>query len=401
MNGKPNSYLESLQARRQSAGSADPVQNHEANHIAPQAPAAQISPDVVVPKISNRAVGVDVGTMFFQTAEMNSDKIMLSAVRNAFVEIPYSADLDDVLSRNGWRFVRDGNQYFVVGDDCMQVAKLFPGSVEIRRPLQDGVLNRDEPKKSLVLSGIIEAALGHAPDDKSVVCTCVSSPCADAGQDSTFHAARLKAMFTRLGWNVKVIEEGLAVVLSERPSVVLDDGTEVPFSGIGMSFGAGRANCVVAYKGMQVIGMSVSRSGDWVDKQVSEQTATPVSQVIDYKERHLDFDNIDEENDLSFALDAYYDAMLRHVVSLFSKKFLEVKSQFDKPLDVVVAGGTSMPKGFEKKLEKIMRSVDIPFRIGGVRKAADPRNAVCSGLLTSAEIVRNRLVKGTITKDQI
>jgi hypothetical protein len=115
-------------------------------------------------------------------------------------------------------------------------------------------------------------------------------------------------MFTRLGWNVKVIEEGLAVILSERPSVTLDDGTEVPFSGIGMSFGAGRANCVVAYKGMQVIGMSVSRSGDWIDKQVSEQTAMPISQVIDFKERQLDFDNIDEENDVAFALDAYYDA---------------------------------------------------------------------------------------------
>jgi len=377
-------------------------QGQQVDNAAPRVPQhSQQQQQSVKVAASSRAVGVDVGTMFFQTAEMNGDKISLSAVRNAFVEIPYSADLEDILSRNGWRYVHDGSQYFVVGDDCMQVAKLFPGSVEIRRPLQDGVLNREEPRKSLVLSGIIESALGSAPDDNSVVCTCVSSPCADAGQDSTFHAARLKAMFTRLGWNVKVIEEGLAVILSERPSVTLDDGTEVPFSGIGMSFGAGRANCVVAYKGMQVIGMSVSRSGDWIDKQVSEQTAMPVSQVIDFKERHLDFDNIDEENDVAFALDAYYDAMLRHVIGLFSKKFVEVKSQFDKPLDVVVAGGTSMPKGFERKLARIMKSVDIPFRIGDVRKAADPRNAVCSGLLTSAEIVRNRLVKGTITRDQI
>lgn len=352
-------------------------------------------------KPSARAVGVDVGTMFFQTAELVDDKISVSAVRNAFVEIPYSSELEEILTRNGWRYVNDGTQYFVVGDDSMQVAKLFPGSVEIRRPLQDGVLNRDEPKKSLVLSGIIESSLGKAPDENSVICTCVSSPCADAGQDSTFHAARLKAMFTRLGWNVKVIEEGLAVILSERPSVVLDDGTEVPFSGIGMSFGAGRANCVVAYKGMQVIGMSVSRSGDWVDKQVSEQTAVPVSQVIDFKERVLNFENIDEDNDIAFALDAYYDAMLRHVVGLFAKKFTEVKSQFDKPLDVVIAGGTSMPKGFEKKLARIMSSINLPFKIGDVRKAADPRNAVCSGLLTSAQIVKNRLVKGIITRDQV
>jgi len=371
--------------------------------VAPNAPVktANNTESLQAQESPARAVGVDVGTMFFQTAELVDDKISVSAVRNAFVEIPYSSELEEILTRNGWRYVKDGTQYFVVGDDSMQVAKLFPGSVEIRRPLQDGVLNRDEPKKSLVLSGVIESSLGKAPDENSVICTCVSSPCADAGQDSTFHTARLKAMFTRLGWNVKVIEEGLAVILSERPSVVLDDGTEVPFSGIGMSFGAGRANCVVAYKGMQVLGMSVSRSGDWVDKQVSEQTAVPVSQVIDFKERVLDFENIDEDNDIAFALDAYYDAMLRHVVGLFAKKFTEVKSQFDKPLDVVIAGGTSMPKGFEKKLARIMSSVNLPFKIGDVRKAADPRNSVCSGLLTSAQIVKNRLVKGVITREQV
>jgi len=352
-------------------------------------------------KPSTRAIGVDVGTMFFQTAELVGDNISVSSVRNAFVEIPYSSELEEILTRNGWRYVKDGMQYFVVGDDSMQVAKLFPGSVEIRRPLQDGVLNRDEPKKSLVLSGVIESSIGKAPDENSVVCICVSSPCADAGQDSIFHSARLKAMFTRLNWNVKVIEEGLAVILSERPSVVLDDGTEVPFSGIGMSFGAGRANCVVAYKGMQILGMSVSRSGDWVDRQVSEQTAVPVSQVIDFKERVLDFENIDEDNDIAFALDAYYDAMLRHVVGLFAKKFIEVKSQFDKPLDVVIAGGTSMPNGFENKLARIMSSIQLPFKIGDVRKAADPLNAVCSGLLTSAQIVKNRLLNGIITRDQV
>lgn len=62
-----------------------------------------------------RAVGVDVGTMFFQTAELVDDKISVSAVRNAFVEIPYSSELEEILTRNGWRYVNDGTQYFEIG----------------------------------------------------------------------------------------------------------------------------------------------------------------------------------------------------------------------------------------------------------------------------------------------
>lgn len=348
------------------------------------------------------SAGYDVGTMFCQMARQESNgTTYMSNVRNAFVEIPESEDVDEILNRNGWQWVRDGKNVFVIGEDSVQVAKLFPGKVEIRRPLQDGVLNKNEEKKNIVLASIIESQLGKATDENCVVTTCVSSPCVDSSSDSTFHAARLKGMFSRLGWNVKVIEEALAVILSERPCVVDDDGSEVPYSGIGMSFGAGRANCMLAFKGMPILGMSVSRSGDWIDRMVSEQTGTPLAQVMEIKEKKLNFNNIDMDNDVIFALDAYYDAMLKHVFGLFCKKFKEVKSDFNKPLDIVVAGGTSMPNGFEKKVESSIRSFDLPFKINSVKKSKDPRHSVVTGLLTQAEIVRRKLEKGQITKESI
>ena len=348
------------------------------------------------------SVGYDVGTMFCQMAKQDSGgSTAMSTIRNAFVEIPESEDVEEVLFRNGWQWVRDGKSVFVIGEDSVQVAKLFPGKVEIRRPLQDGVLNKNEEKKNIVLASIIESQLGKAIGEGSVVATCISSPCIDGSGDSTFHTARLKGMFSRLGWNVKVIEEALAVVLSERPCVIDDDGSEVPYSGIGMSFGAGRANCMLAFKGMPILGMSVSRSGDWIDKMVSEQTGVPIAQVMEIKEKKLDFNKIDMDNDVMFALDAYYDAMLKHVFSLFAKKFKEVKSDFNKPLDIVLAGGTSMPSGFDKKVDSIVRSFDLPFKINSVRKSKDPRNSVVTGLLTQAEIVRRKLEKGQITKDSI
>jgi hypothetical protein len=340
--------------------------------------------------MKSNAISCDPGTMFFQVAEMTDGGIKVRNTRNAFVELPKSDDVEETLKSNGWQYVKDGDNYYVVGDDCIKVANIFPGKVEIRRPMADGVLNKNEDKKLVVLAEIIKASIGQAPDSNSWVCICVSSESVDSSVDSTFHKNRLTALFTRLGWKVKVIEEAHAVVLSERPTMTEEDGTIVPYSGIGVSFGAGRVNCLMAYKGLPVVGMSVARSGDWIDKQVSEQTGVPISQVISIKEKKLDFNKLDENDDVCFALDAYYDAMIEYVFGLFGKKFQESKSNFGQPLDVIIAGGTSMPKGFCQKLEKIVRGMNLPFKIKEVRHAKSPRNAVVEGLLTQALITQKK-----------
>lgn len=714
-----------------------------------------------------RVVAADVGTMFFQTAELGQNNaINIKTIRNAFVELADLDDIEDILKQNKWQYVRDGEHYYVIGEDSLRVARMFPGKVELRRPMQDGVLNKGEEKKMLVLAELIESSIGKATGEDSLVCTCVSSESVDGSSDSTFHKARLTGMFKRLGWNVKVIEEGLAVVLSERPVIKEADGTESPYSGIGLSClvpgtkiytdhgilnienvkagykvlthmgrwrninnvitkefdgsmtkiqvvgfsntteeykfvdnheiyikkdgewkwvgcedvdegdivgepiiqpdrekygfigmticerttcsntykktridatsdvqrligyflgdgyvlrksnkgigfdfglneegyvkdiveileknfgkpssisyhekegeskrirvnchsiglgnyfrnhfydengekkypydisrlskgqclnllvgmirsdgwvngesvvfgttstnlailakqlfsrvglpasisyreprehilqdgrvitgkkdewqiisggkltstslqdmiektncsnsmfsekifidgyfccspiqkieteeylglvydlqveedhsfsgpfmtihncGAGRVNCVLAYKGLPIIGMSVSKAGDFIDKQVSIQTDTPISQVAYKKEKELDFTNIDEEDDVLFALDAYYGVMIEFVFDKFAKKFAEVKSQFDAPLDIIVAGGTSMPKGFCEKVEKVIKEMNLPFKINEVKRASDPRNAVVKGCLTQALISQKKL----------
>jgi hypothetical protein len=205
----------------------------------------------------------------------------------------------------------------------------------------------------------------------------------------------------RLSQQLKIIEEGLAVVLSERPTTKDADGKELPYSGMGVSFGAGRANCVLAYKGMQIIGMSVQRSGDWIDKQVSQQTGVPLSQVMNKKETVLDLSKEDYDDDVLFALSAYYDAMLKYVFGNFVSKLKDVKTEFPYPIDIIVAGGTSMPKGFDVRVDKIVRSFKFPFAINKVSRSLSPRNSVVSGLLTQAEIIKRKIEKGSIKPEDI
>jgi hypothetical protein len=343
----------------------------------------------------SRVAGVDLGTMFFQVAEKSSEgKIVLKNIRNAFVELEASEENKATLSQNDWQYVEDDNHFYIIGEDALRVARMFPGKVELRRPLQDGVLNKGETKKLLVLRTLIARSLGQAPDDKSVVCACISSPSADDSPDSTYHKARITGMLKQLGWNVKIIEEGHAVVLSERPVVVDSDGKESPYSGIGISFGAGRCNCVLAYKGLSVVGMSVARSGDWLDKMVAEATDADVSKIIGIKEKKLDFTNIDEDDDVIFALNTYYTALIQYVFNHFARKFSQVKSEFDAPLDVILAGGTSMPKGFCSKVKEVVSELDLPFKINEVRHSDDARNSVVKGCLVKALLTQKGIESG-------
>jgi hypothetical protein len=340
----------------------------------------------------SKAIGCDVGTMFFQTAENDQDgKLSLKEIRNAFVELEASEDIEQVLTQNDWQYVSDGKHYYVLGEDSMRVARMFPGKVELRRPMQGGVLNKGEDKKMLVMAKMIESSIGKALDENSLVCICISSDPVDGAQDNLFHKVRLESMFKRLGWNVKVIEEGHAIILSENPSVTLADGKRIPFSGIGISFGAGKVNCVLSYRGLSVVGMSAARSGDWIDMKVSEQTGVPLAKVTSVKENKLDFNNIDYDDDVIFALDAYYDNMIKYVFKNFAKKLSEREGEFEAPLDIVIAGGTSMPKGFRDKVKSVVDGLDLPFEIKDVIHSEDPRNAVVKGLLTQAIISQKKL----------
>lgn len=339
----------------------------------------------------SKVYGVDPGTMFFQTAEMkDNNKIEYTCTRNAFVELKETDDIEDLLKQNNWKYIKDGENYYVIGEDALRVAKMLPGKVELRRPLQDGVLNKGEEKKMVVLAELIKSSIGEAPDDKSVVCTCVSSPSADGSVDSSFHKSRLTSMFERNGYKTKVIEEAFAIILSENPKAIDSEGKEASYSGIAFSFGSGRTNCVLAYKGIQIVGFSIAFGGDKIDKLVSDQTDTPISQVIAKKEKALDFTNIDYDDDIVYALDVYYTEMIKNVLNIFSKKFNEIKGEFDS-LDVVIAGGTSMPKGFCNKFEEIIRGMKFPFTIKEVKHAENPRNAVVKGCLRQAFIIKKKL----------
>jgi len=343
--------------------------------------------------MTSRAIALDPGTAFFQVAEKNDNgEIELKTIRNVFVELSSfeNDDIEQILKQNNWEYVRDGKHFYVIGEDSLKIARLFP-EIEIRRPMQDGVLNKGENKKMLIMASIIENAIGKSEDDNSVVCYCVSSPVIDSNIDNVFHKNRLEGMIKRLGFTSKCIDEGMGILFSERPTITDENGEEVPYSGIAISWGAGRTNMVLAYRGLQILGMSCNRGGDYIDSKVVEQTDFPLSQIIYVKENKLDFNKIDYDDDIIFALDAYYQNLIEYVFKNFAKKFESVKSQFSAPLSIVIAGGNASPPGFRDKVESVVEKLDLPFDIKGIKISKDPMNAVVKGLLTQAIISQKKL----------
>ena len=314
-------------------------------------------------------------------------------IRNVFVELSSfeNDDIEQILKQNNWEYVVDNNHYFVTGEDSLKIARLFP-EIKIRRPMQNGVLNKGEDKKMLIMASMIERAIGKAEDENSVVCYCVSSPVVDSNDfDNTFHKNRLEGMIKRLGFIPKCVDEGIGVLFSERPVVTTKEGEEVPYSGLSISWGAGRTNAVLAYRGLQILGMSCNRGGDYIDKMVVQNTDAPISKVIHIKENKLDFNSLDYDDDIIFALSVYYQNLIEYVFKNFAKKFKENKSTFDFPIPIVIAGGTAMPPGFRDKVAEVVSKLDLPFEVGNITISKDPRNSVVKGLLTQAIISQKKL----------
>ena len=53
-------------------------------------------------------------------------------------------------------------------------------------------------------------------------------------------------------------------------------------------------------------------------------------------------------------------------------------------IPIVLSGGTAMPKGCKEKFEEMLKNVNLPVEISGVRLAEDPLNTTAKGALINA-----------------
>ena len=58
--------------------------------------------------------------------------------------------------------------------------------------------------------------------------------------------------------------------------------------------------------------------------------------------------------------------------------------RFNRPIPMVLSGGTAMPPGFRDRFEAILSEQEFPFKVSEVRLAAEPLNSSAKGALACA-----------------
>ena len=328
-----------------------------------------IGPDTTHP------LGLDVGTSKIVAASKNArDTIETRSQLNAFIPVPYSKFTEKTLEANMISYFREGDELIIYGTATEKFANMF--NANARRPMADGLLNPRERAAMPVLEAIMQDLVPKARTAGEMLA--FSVPAALEGKDAElmYHEATLRQYFESRGYKAHAINEGLAVIFAE-----LQDQN---FTGIGISCGGGMCNATLAYLSIPSIMFSIVKGGDYIDQAVGAVTNEHATRVKVVKEEALDLSRPPKDK-FEKALHIYYEDVVETLVEALKRALSKAEKlpKTDRPLPVVLAGGTAMPKGFRELFQRSLSARAIPM-LGEVRMAKDPLTATARGALIAA-----------------
>lgn len=298
------------------------------------------------------------------------------------------------------RYIKlDSGRIIVLGRDAEEFA--YAKNDTLLRPMSEGGISADEEAMT-VLASIIHGLLATAEtelgefDDEVNVCYCTTAPAINKESNLAYHERVVNMILDSYQSKSKLkhttIKESHAIVLNMSP-----DGT-----GIGISWGAGTVTVSYVRYGIEIYSFCYVGAGDWIDEQVamrhgynpqlsktmkkvSKETPTTVSK----RKTEVDLTPGKEPEDrvgLDIAL--HYDVLISQVIDGIVTGFLEneANAKIDAEINIYMAGGTSSPKGFTKRVEKKLAERETPFGVGKILIADKPLFCVAEGLLKAAEM---------------
>lgn len=320
------------------------------------------------------AIGLDIGTSRVCLAHLKGEDFQYETQLNAFVSIPYSKITENVLQKESVPHTISGPEIMVHGNESDRFADLL--NVETRRTMSKGLLNSSEPASVDMLRKILESLLKNTKD-RGKLCFTVPAAPLGAEENLTYHEATLRQVLSDLGYEVRSINEGLAVVYSELEST--------NYTGIGISCGGGLCNVCVSYLSVPVLSFSVPRAGDYIDASAAAITGERANRVRITKEDSFHFNGFFADK-LQQALSVYYDEMIQSLVQAMKQAFANSRNlpKQNRPLPIVISGGTALPAGFLSRFEKIVLDAELPISTSDIRLANDPLHTSARGALVAA-----------------
>jgi actin-like ATPase involved in cell morphogenesis len=322
-------------------------------------------------------VGLDVGTSKIVAARKaaNGKDVQTGAQLNAFIPVPYSRFTERTLGQNDISYYREGDDLVIYGTATEKFANMF--NADVRRPMADGVLNARERQALPVLEAILASLIPKARVQGEILA--FSVPAAAPGKDAelTYHEGTLRRLFEAQGYKAMAIHEGLAVVFSELE--------KENFTGIGISCGGGMCNVTLAYLSIPSIMFSITKGGDFIDQSVGAVVNEHATRVKVIKEEGFDLSRSPKDK-FEKALHIYYEDLVESLVEALQRALSRAEKlpKTDRPLPIVLSGGTAKPRGFQALFEKALAGRSLPIEVSGVRMASDPLTATARGALIAA-----------------
>jgi len=329
-------------------------------------------------------VGVDVGTSNIVVARQTEDGTFVNRFhRDMLYPLDVSEEAVDLLDRSDYLYVKVGKKYYIVGEDALRLVNAI-GKGEVVRPMKDGILNPNLKESSELLFYIIKAVVGEPIVDNEPLRFSVPANPLDRDMDNRFHEMVLKSFFDQMGYDAKPVNEGMAVAYDCAPIAKTDDG-EMPLTGVAISCGGGMTNVALCLKGMSLNTFSITKSGDYIDEQASKVTGVAPSKVLKQKEKKLDLGSFDMSDRVLAALRIYYQETINRIIHHMSQEFRSKDAEIDGEIEIVISGGTSMPKGYCKMFKECLDDSEFPFDVWQVRHSKSPFYSVSQGSCIRAQ----------------
>jgi hypothetical protein len=321
------------------------------------------------------AFGLDIGTSRIVVATSSNPRETRTEL-NAFVAVPCSEMAENVLKHKQMVYERNCKSIYVYGNDSDFFASFL--NTDARRPMKDGLLNPQEEQSQHIMQLIIQRLLPKARKGETLFFS-VPGKGEGVGGKLVYHEAVLRSFLQSLGYTAQGLNEGQAVVFSE-----LQDEN---FTGIGISCGGGMCNVSVSFMSMPMITFSVPKGGDYIDRNVAEVMGEAnATKVRLEKEEGMDLSK-QPRTDLERAMHIYYEDVIHTVIERLRAEFASSSQlpKIDRPMPIVLAGGTARPAGFKQKFEQVLAAGgDLPFPVSDVRMAKDPLTATAHGCYIAA-----------------
>lgn len=330
--------------------------------------------------------GLDVGTSFIVLSSDSEAGVVYKDFRDAFYVIRPTTPVATKMIEKGLAgkiFVKDKDGSFILlGKDAIE--KAIERNDNAKRPMYKGVVSSKEKDAKRILAFILKEVVGVPTEVSEKIVFCIPAQPVDQEDedfDVGYHEDVVKSILSECGYDPKAINEAEALCYAELES---ED-----YTGISISAGAGMQNICVMLNGEPTVMFSTSKSGDFIDRMSAVATGEPDS-VVQAEKEGGDFTvGMPNDNPVLSAISAYYERLIDYTTKQLSASLSNHKSlpKFKSPLTIVIAGGTSLAKGYVEMFHKKLIENNFPLPIKEVRHAADPLHAVAKGCLIASKVL--------------